>query len=428
MKFKPKNDSGPECEEFIKLLKRNKTWSACEIIKNFMGSWENWSFTMEIREPEGGAITVNVLHVAIIMQNSKLIDAILNSKVSSEFLHQRVESKMKEKSHEKVEPEIKWIYGASSVHLAARYFASCIPNLLKKYDLINDASNQAGMTPLHVAAIGSYSLATKILLEQDDNVQTKDFLQRSPLFYAAKNRNYEDAMFLVIEGCCDIFEADQDGKKPFQVASCSKIMKFFISRMSVEKLHEKDPQNEMYEEVVENHPELIQSYLDIFISSNRKANTIKFDLSLFTTDTPRNDEQKDSKKESWTFNKMHRHRKLIESGQENHLLHPLMLAFVDIKWRNFMTRFIPMTVFIFIAFAIFTWHSFMYVDITRCSNDTVSGNCSKGFGHVIICNTNETAKEWTTRKNDSTDPTQFEGYNMIVCPKLYCRFVMENIL
>ena len=87
-----------------------------------------------------------------------------------------------------------------------------------------------------------------------------------------------------------------------------------------------------------------------------------------------------------------------------------------------------MTVFIFIAFAIFTWHSFMYVDITRCSNDTVSGNCSKGFGHVIICNTNETAKEWTTRKNDSTDPTQFEGYNMKVCPKLYCRFVMENIL
>ena len=241
-------------------MKRNKTRSACKIIEDTKDqSWMDWSFVMRIRERDDGAIKLNVLHVAIIMQNSELIDAILRilrSNADNGFLDKRVENAVKV-SHKGVQPELTWIYGASILHLAARFFAACIPKLLEQSDfLINEQENEARMTPLHVAAIGKKSLATKILLEQDTNVQTMDHehytkfqttdkLKRSPLFYAAKNRNYEDAMFLVTEGCCDIFEPDENGKKPFQVTSCSKIMKFFISRMSVEMLHKKDPKNEL---------------------------------------------------------------------------------------------------------------------------------------------------------------------------------------
>ena len=123
-------------------------------------------------------------------------------------------------------------------------------------------------------------------------------------------------------------------------------------------LLEKDSQLEVYEEIVKNHSKLIQSFLDIFITSNNKEGTLKFDLSLFTTGT------------GSYFNMMHRHRFLIEKNQKEHLLHPLMLGFTEIKWRSYLQRFIPMTIFIFMFMAFFSWHCFTYEDLTGCSNDT----------------------------------------------------------
>ena len=372
LEFVPQNDPDGQCKELIRCLRKQYTSKACGLIdKDEKMAWKNWLYVAHLRE--GGSVKLNVLHVAIIMQNSPLIDCILKSQANNDFLHNHVEPN--EKSEE-ADQEVKWIYGATVLHLAARYFASCIPKLLEKLNggLIDDVANDAQMTPLHVSAMSSNTVSTRILIENDCKVrEAKDKLNRSPLFYAAKYHNYGDAMLLVW-GDCDIFEADDYGQKPFQVAN-SKIMEFFISRMrrmSIEVLLEKDSQLEVYEEIVKNHPKLIQSFLDIFITSNNKEGTLKFDLSLFTTGT------------GSYFNMMHRHRFLIEKNQKEHLLHPLMLGFTEIKWRSYLQRFIPMTIFIFMFMAFFSWHCFTYSDLTGCSNDTSCAKHSCRYVPILI--------------------------------------------
>ena len=64
-----------------------------------------------------------------------------------------------------------------------------------------------------------------------------------------------------------------------------------------------------------------------------------------------------------------------------------------------------MTLFIFVFLSFFSWHTFTYVNITRCSTlqDT---NCSKAFGNSLTICTNE--------ENSTSSPD-------IVCPEITCQ-------
>ena len=137
LKFVPTAESDARCKEFIWWLKRNKTKSACKLIEDTKDqSWMDWSFNIEVRERKGFDCTIklNVLHVAIIMRNSELIDAILSETARrKDFLNQRIVSSLKKKNHDGVEPEVKWIYGASILILQPDFlllaFQSYLSNL-----------------------------------------------------------------------------------------------------------------------------------------------------------------------------------------------------------------------------------------------------------------------------------------------------------
>ena len=55
-----------------------------------------------------------------------------------------------------------WIYGATSLHLAARFFHDCMFKLLEvNNELVNDQENQLKLSPLHITAMAEHHIGTR---------------------------------------------------------------------------------------------------------------------------------------------------------------------------------------------------------------------------------------------------------------------------
>ena len=147
-----------------------------------------------------------------------------------------------------------------------------------------------------------------------DAVDTKG---RTPLYFAAKSENYLDVVTLVEEGGADIFKTDLSDEGPYDVAKSTDILKFLFSKTTVAQLVKADPEIKLYDKVVENHPNLIEPFLNIFISVNGNIDLdspetkFEYNLSLFSTGN--------SKKRK-TYNMMHRHLRLIDTKNPDMLL------------------------------------------------------------------------------------------------------------
>ena len=105
------------------------------------------------------------------------------------------------------------------------------------------------------------------------------------------------------------------------------------------------------------------------------------------------------------FNRLHRHLQLIDTGNINMLLHPIMRVFSDVKWTQFYFNFL-LRIFFVIAFLLcFSWYGYTYIDMTQCTplnldNSTelpLESTCAKGFKgsgllssfKTIICTKND---------------------------------------
>ena len=345
--------------------------------------WKSWKFTMNIRS--GGSIKLTVLHVALILRSMEMINFILDKKDIKDYVQIKVQKSDESLGNTRTDmfEDDDWIYGATSVHLAARFFHHCLPKVLKFDDqAVNDQTNEADFSPLHVSSIADMHLGSRILMKFGARADAEDKYGRTPLHHAAMNANYLDVVTLVEEGGADIFKKDHEGKAPYNVAKGSDAMKFFYSKMTAENLSVADPEFKLYDEVLTKHPSLIEHFLNIFISSTSQdleavGNTFKYDYSLFV---------RGDKKTKVSYNLMKRHLDLIDANKSDLLLHPLMRSFTDIKWRQYLSLFYfnMLTVFGFLTF--FTWYSFVYVDICQCLpiNDD-SETCAQAFQGIFIC-------------------------------------------
>ena len=63
-------------KKFIECLKTSKTKEVLEKLGQEWNNWQEWKFEIAIRH--GGSVTLNALHVAIIMQNTKVSDQMLS--------------------------------------------------------------------------------------------------------------------------------------------------------------------------------------------------------------------------------------------------------------------------------------------------------------------------------------------------------------
>ena len=213
---------------------------------------------------------------------------------------------------------------------------------------------------------------------------------RTPLFFAASCENYLDVVTLVEEGGADIFKTSSNDKKgPYDVAKSTDILKFLFSKTSVDQLLKADPKIKLYDKVVENHPNLIEPFLNIFISDDGNSDLdspetkFEYNLALFATGN--------SKKRK-KYNMMHRHLKLIDTKNTDMLLHPVMRAFTDLKWMQFMWLFLALIFCVFMFLGSFTWYGLWYVDVTQCTplnlkseKEPVEDNCAYGFKGILIC-------------------------------------------
>ena len=172
--------------------------------------------------------------------------------------------------------------------------------------------------------------------------------------------------------------------------------------MTPKELLQVDPKLQLYDEIVKDHPSLIEPFLNIFIDSTEKdletsKNTFKYDLSLFCTG------EKETMKK---FNNLHRHVQLIDSGNIDMLLHPIMRVVTDLKWSQFIFNFLVHIFFFLLFLLFFSWYGYGYIDMTQCTplnlnnleNPPIESTCAEsvkayyfesGF-HAVICTKNNT--------------------------------------
>ena len=344
--------------------------------------WKTWRFTLNLRD--GGAIKLTVLHVALILRSMEMIDFILDMPHIQEYVQVKVQksTEMIGNTQTDVFKDDDWIYGATSVHLAARFLHHCLPALLKfHYQAVNDQTNEADFSPLHVSAIADMHLGSRILMKHGARANVIDQHGRTPLHHAAMNANYLDVVTLVEEGGADIFMKDHEGKAAYNVARGSDAMKFFFSKMTADSLSVADPEFKLYEEVLTKHPALVECFLNIFITSSSGdleavGNTFNYDFSLFISG---------DKKTKVSYNLMKRHLDLIDANKPDVLLHPLMRSFTDIKWRQYLSMFFINMLAVFGFLTFFTWYSFVYVDICQCMPINETSTCAKAFQDIFIC-------------------------------------------
>ena len=144
-----------ECEALIKHLTQYENNDIIAKIKESK-NWQEWVFETDLSG--GGKIKLNVLHVAIVMKNKTVIDFILKQNDIKSFVGKSVQGD--QKGDTLVEDD--WIYGATSLHLAARFFHDCMFKLLEvNNELVNDQENQLKLSPLHITAIAELHIGTR---------------------------------------------------------------------------------------------------------------------------------------------------------------------------------------------------------------------------------------------------------------------------
>ena len=121
-------------------------------------NWQEWVFEVDLSG--GGKVKLNVLHVAIIMKNKPVIDFILKQDDSDikYFVGKSVQGNKAEDRFE----EDDWIYGATSLHLAARFFHDVMFKLIEvNKELVNNQENDLKLSPLHITAIVEFHIGTR---------------------------------------------------------------------------------------------------------------------------------------------------------------------------------------------------------------------------------------------------------------------------
>ena len=125
-------------------------------------------------------------------------------------------------------------------------------------------------------------------MKRGAKVDPRDMRNRTPLYFAAMCNNYHDVVSLVEEGNANIYKRDESGKSPINVVKSNDILKYFFTKMTSKDLLKFDPNIDLFDEVVDNHPTMIEPFLNIFITSEKKdlddpENKLKYDLAFFTT-------------------------------------------------------------------------------------------------------------------------------------------------
>ncbi|EHK19737.1 uncharacterized protein TRIVIDRAFT_132539, partial [Trichoderma virens Gv29-8] len=121
------------------------------------------------------------------------------------------------------------------------------------------------MTGLHLAAYFGISDAAKLLLERTINIEATDSYDRTPLHYAASNRQEAVVQLLIKQGA-DIKAIDKDGQTPLHHAIASHgykaIIQLLIERGADIEAKDKDGQTPLHHAASHGHEAIIQLLIE----------------------------------------------------------------------------------------------------------------------------------------------------------------------
>ena len=146
-----------QSQKLISHLQQYENKEIIEFLKTHL-DWRDWIFEIELRG--GGRIEVNVLQCAIIMKNKQVVDYILEQDNIKSIVSDTIHT-TNDKEGDNIE-EDDWIYGATTLHLAARFFHDCMFRLIEvDKDLVNNQKNDLRFSPMHITAISEFDIGTR---------------------------------------------------------------------------------------------------------------------------------------------------------------------------------------------------------------------------------------------------------------------------
>ena len=286
--------------------------------------------------------TFNALHVAIILESTKVFHYLLNN--MPEEVLKRVGIHAHANAPEEVDVTERWIFQANCAHLAVKYMPTALQLLLTNNtsaDLKDLKSEPFGTYPLHLAAMNNDALSTRILLRRQANLEVQDKIGYTPLHYASR-RNNLSSLSELLEAGANPFTTSSTGKTPLGKANSYECAQLLLTAMSEDTRNNSGTNNPIRDALVQTAeqnqlPGATEAILDSAVTCpGGDGNLYVYDMSILSTQ-----EQKDvllnsketASRQSVSMNEMDVHTKMKENGNSQLLLHPLMAMFLHIKWQ-----------------------------------------------------------------------------------------------
>ena len=357
-----------------------------------------------------------------------------------------------------------WIYGANSIHLAAKFMPQGLELLLSCLNhnsRVVDAKTDYECSPLHVAAANNDSLSTRylpkflkiallskcisfpyllylfiifsVLLSYGANVDQEDSKGYTPLFYAASNCCLESLIELLDKGHADVHHVAKDNKKTALSKAHNYEAVMILTKYGAETNKKKDDLKRLMERHNTSSPRAILSQC----ISEVNEELLVLDLGHFKHTTKKD-------------NEMYWHSLVQDHGKSELLLHPIFQVFLGLKW-NQVKRFFWFNLLVDIIFVVsLTCSAYHFLNLIYCKpcdeimdrssvvapswSMKINTNNSRGtincFSPITKCNENETCpdpEKLARFTDDSTSRTvqQYDTWEnlSIKCHKNFLRYI-----
>ena len=171
--------------------------------------WTDWTgekiidvspwFTKSQEENKIRLSNVTLLHDAILDSKFQDVCLIIEAAIQRGFLEKLLQVKIQAEVPDNLEM-FKWLMGANVIHLSTMFDDKSLDHLLDVIEALpetanaqemkklkNDFHNEVGFTPLHIASKVGKTIATRLLIRANVDINATDYLNQTPLHLASKS-------------------------------------------------------------------------------------------------------------------------------------------------------------------------------------------------------------------------------------------------
>jgi hypothetical protein len=295
--------------------------------------------------------------------------------------------------------------GINAFHLAAKYHAPSLLSIIQllqqedlvdsMIDLLEAQDSHMGKTPLHLAVKSPSSLSTKMLLRCGAQVDVRDNRGYTALHMAVKRGNETNSLTLLENNADPNAYGDKPNfhKMPLHRARSKKVVQLLLQHGAnpyakmIDSTCKKDSPitpimcenvccedvkpSSVFDLLLERHPSAVEELLNSYVKTNgQDMDSSDFELiynfEIFFKEGLQAEFDDISDVDTSDINEMAVHTKIIEMRQRVLLKHPLVEAFLHIKWQ-LMKKFVIANVVQYTIFlVVLTVLAILQTKMTKC--------------------------------------------------------------